>query len=84
MPPIWAFSGFRLPHSWPDPPHQLAALSFVELRNLAKGVFFQRKGATKPKHLGYLDSKKSSTGPTERTPKPEDLIALATYLGVRW
>ena len=22
--------------------------------------------------------------PTERTPKPEDLIALATYLGARW
>ena len=30
------------------------------------------------------DSKKSPTGPTERTPKPEYLIALATYLGVRW
>ena len=29
-------------------------------------------------------SKKSQTGPTERTPKPEYLIALATYLGVRW
>ena len=29
-------------------------------------------------------SKKSSTGPTERTPKPEYRIALATYLGVRW
>ena len=29
-------------------------------------------------------SKKSPTGPTERTPKPEYLIALATYLGVRW
>ena len=28
--------------------------------------------------------KKSPTGPTERTPKPEYLIALATYLGVRW
>ena len=26
----------------------------------------------------------SPTGPTERTPKPEYLIALATYLGVRW
>ena len=24
------------------------------------------------------------TGPTERTPKPEYLIAPATYLGVRW
>ena len=30
------------------------------------------------------NSKKSPTGPTERTPKPEYLIALATYLGVRW
>ena len=29
-------------------------------------------------------SKKSPTGPTERTPKPEYLIALATYLGVHW
>ena len=29
-------------------------------------------------------SKKSQTGPTERTPKPEYLIALATYLRVRW
>ena len=29
-------------------------------------------------------SKKSPTGPTERTPKPEYLIALATYLGARW
>ena len=29
-------------------------------------------------------SKKSPTGPTEQTPKPEHLIALATYLGVRW
>ena len=31
-----------------------------------------------------LFSKKSPTGPTERTPKPEYLIALATCLGVRW
>ena len=32
-----------------------------------------------------LVSKKSPTGPTERTPKPEHpLLALATYLGVRW
>ena len=29
-------------------------------------------------------SKKSPTGPAERTPKPENLIALATSLGVRW
>ena len=29
-------------------------------------------------------SKKSPTGPTERTPKPEYLQALVTYLGVRW
>ncbi len=29
-------------------------------------------------------SKKSPTGPTERTPKPEYLVALATYLGARW
>ena len=30
---------------------------------------------------GQRVSKKSPTGPTERTPKPEYLIALATYLG---
>ena len=40
-------------------------------------------------HIMYIcitlhTSKKSPTGPTERTPKPEYLIALATYLGVRW
>ena len=29
-------------------------------------------------------SKKFPTGPTERTPKPEYLIALATYLGFHW
>ena len=29
-------------------------------------------------------SKKSPTGPTERTPKPWYLIAVAFYLGVRW
>ena len=29
-------------------------------------------------------SKKSPTGPIERIPKPEYLVALATYLGVRW
>ncbi len=34
--------------------------------------------------LSLLGSKKPPTGPTERTPKPEYLIALATYLGVRW
>ena len=32
----------------------------------------------------FFDSKKSPTGPTERTPQPEYLIALATSLGVRW
>ena len=29
-------------------------------------------------------SKKSPTGLTERTPKPDYLIAPATHLGVRW
>ena len=29
-------------------------------------------------------SKKSPTGPSEWTPKPEYLIALAPYLGVHW
>ena len=33
---------------------------------------------------GMQFSKKSPTGPTERTLKPENLIALATSLGVRW
>ena len=32
----------------------------------------------------YLKSKKSPTGPTERIPKPEYPVALATYLGLRW
>ena len=32
----------------------------------------------------YLGSKKSPAGPTERTPTPEYLIALAISLGVRW
>ena len=31
-----------------------------------------------------FQAKKSPTGPAERTPKPEDLTALVTYLGVRW
>ena len=31
-----------------------------------------------------IQSKKSPRGPTERTPRPEYLIALAIYLGVRW
>ena len=36
-------------------------------------------------HQTWKLSKKSPTGPTERTPKPEYLtIGLATYLGVRW
>ena len=29
-------------------------------------------------------SKKSPIGPTEQTPNPENLMALAIYLGVRW
>ena len=32
----------------------------------------------------FVGSKKSPTGPNERTPQPEYLIALVTYLGVRW
>ena len=39
--------------------------------------------APKP-HLLLFFSKKSPTGPTERTPKPEYLVSLAPYLGVRW
>ena len=34
--------------------------------------------------LCSLWSKKSPTGFPERTPQPEYLIALATYLGVHW
>ena len=37
-----------------------------------------------PFTTGSFHSKKSPTGPAERTPKPEYLIAPATYLGVRW
>ena len=35
-------------------------------------------------HQLTISSKKSPTGPTERTPKPEYLVALPTYLGVCW
>ena len=38
----------------------------------------------KKKYLVYDLSKKSPTGPTEQTPKPEYLITLAILLGVRW
>ena len=46
---------------------------------LTRGFFLLQK-----KQLCWLTSKKSPTGPTERTPEPEYLIALAIYLGVRW
>ena len=48
--------------------------------------FWGQKGLKKtPLQSAFLlVSKKSPTGPTERTPQPEYLIALATYLGVRW
>ena len=49
----------------------------------------QKMGSIKCTYMTRVDtqshiSKKSPTGPTERTPKPEYLIVLATYLGVRW
>ena len=37
-----------------------------------------------PEKKTYHLSKKSPTEPTERTPKPGYLIALVTFLGVRW
>ena len=48
--------------------------------------FFQYTSDIFSRNGFYLiqKSKKSPTGPTERTPKPEHLIAPATYLGVRW
>ena len=63
--------------------------------NWYQAVFFNKKDSSKTKAfsvdlsrgfcLSHSNiSKKSRTGPTERTPKPEYLIALATYLGVRW
>ena len=42
--------------------------------------YFEKRQQKQKSHV----SKKSPTGPTERTPKPEYLITLATYLGVRW
>ena len=59
----------------------------------SKHVFFFRKailpllGSLRSfcrKKTDNLLSKKSPTGPTERTPNPEYLIALAIDLGVRW
>ena len=59
----------------------------------SKHVFFQEGHLTTSwkssdifvgKKRGNLLSKKSPTGPTERTPNPEYLIALAIDLGVRW
>ena len=44
--------------------------------------FWHHKKHTHGNHI--VVSKKSPTGPTERTPKPEYLISLAPYLGVRW
>ena len=45
--------------------------------------FHEISGWGKKKRI--LISKKSPTGPTERTPKkPEYQIDLVTYLGVRW
>ena len=58
----------------------------------SKHVFFFRKAILPlwksseflSEKTGNLLSKKSPTGPTERTPNPEYLIALAIDLGVRW
>ena len=46
--------------------------------------FSRHRSQAKSKKKGNVLSKKSPTGPAERTAKPEYLIALATYLGVRW
>ncbi len=44
--------------------------------------YFESCGS--PLNHWSIQSKKSPTGPTERTPNPEYLIALAINLGVRW
>ena len=46
--------------------------------------FSRHRSQSKSKKKGNVLAKKSPTGPAERTPKPEYVIALATYLGVRW
>ena len=58
----------------------------LEIRGWMSSKFL---AALEVRWVGRVDrfpviSKKSPTGPTERTPKPENLIALATSLGVRW
>jgi len=51
-----------------------------------KALNLQRKDLARQAKLrnGRVVSKKSPTGPTDRTPKPGYLIALVTFLGVRW
>ena len=63
------------PSSWDDPPR-------IGHGTTSSNCLGQVSAGFLPKGSGY--SKKSPTGPTERTPQPEYLIALATYLGVRW
>ena len=48
------------------------------------GIIWNDERRIPIKQPGWLMSKKSPTGPTEWTPQPEYLIALTTYLGVRW
>ena len=56
----------------------------IFLTRVVAGKFLENQEKFNGESLQYVDSKKSPTGPTERTPKPENLIALATSLGVRW
>ena len=59
--------------------------TFSKKHGLQYGVAFFNLTKNKAIFGKYMaKSEKSPTGPTERTPKPEYLIALATYLGVRW
>ena len=60
-------------HPFPPPP-----AAVVDLEEQTNGPDRLEKKNT------LINSRKTQTGVTERTPKPEYLIALATYLGVRW
>ena len=51
--------------------------------NFFQGRYGERMKKTYGTTYSY-QSKKSLTGPTEWTPKPDYLIALAKYLRVRW
>ena len=68
----WWFGSFLQPYMNTQP---------TQNQQLSETWYVDQK---KEKNKSCLVSKKSPTGPKERTPKPEYLIALASYLGVRW